>query len=304
MSRPSFQFFYGDWCKDTRMLTLETRGAWFEIIGLMWERKQHTFNWNLEDYRSYLGCQSTDTVLTALRQLGMHEVADLSWTIVLEGNQIVNNLSTEEFERLYVEESGNPRKPSAKLIKAKICCRKIRKELEKHQRKAEVARENGKKGGRKKNPGNQPSSSSSSSSSLIVDTTKLKDSTSLVLVETSTAAKKKGRSCPGFSEFIAYFSAQYEAKHGKKYLFMGGRDGKAVKRLLSVTASLEELQDLTDRFFKSSDEFIRKSSYTIGTFESVLGKLHLNDPRLPGGANALNQWGVTHGLLTKGEKNE
>ena len=33
---PAFQFYVGDWIQDTRLLSLAAKGAWIDILCLMW----------------------------------------------------------------------------------------------------------------------------------------------------------------------------------------------------------------------------------------------------------------------------
>ncbi len=51
-----------------------------------------------------------------------------------------------------------------------------------------------------------------------------------------------------------------------------GKDGKLVKDLLKVYA-YDRLVDLLRQFFHSDDEWIRKTTYSIGAFQAAIGKL-------------------------------
>ncbi len=74
--------------------------------------------------------------------------------------------------------------------------------------------------------------------------------------------------------FIDYFFDAFNEKTGDKYHVEGGKDGKTVKRLLN-TYTINELKDLCDIFFQSTDEFILKAGYTIGVFLSQVNKLNI-----------------------------
>lgn len=76
-------------------------------------------------------------------------------------------------------------------------------------------------------------------------------------------------------EFIQWWTEQFEAKFKSKYLFQGGKDGMAVKRLLTAF-SLDELKakvvmgwDMADR----KDFSVRTICMTISGFSSMVNQL-------------------------------
>lgn len=46
--KPFFPFFTGDWVQDTRILSLQAKGAWIDLLTAMWhnhERGRLTLTW-------------------------------------------------------------------------------------------------------------------------------------------------------------------------------------------------------------------------------------------------------------------
>lgn len=70
--------------------------------------------------------------------------------------------------------------------------------------------------------------------------------------------------------YIALFK-QHTASGDPPPIFWG-KDGKLVKQLLKAY-SYDRLVDLLRQFFHSDDEWIRKTTYSIGAFQAAIGKL-------------------------------
>lgn len=77
---------------------------------------------------------------------------------------------------------------------------------------------------------------------------------------------------PAVKEFIDFWYQTFKGKFGEAYKVTGGKEGSLVKSLLK-TYPLDRLKELAGVFFKSTDPFIQKSGYTIGTFASQVNKL-------------------------------
>lgn len=67
--QPAFQFYTGDWLKDTGVLSLESRGAWIDLLCYMWHNKE----------RGILFCT-------------LHEYSRLLRTTNYKTNKIINEL--------------------------------------------------------------------------------------------------------------------------------------------------------------------------------------------------------------------
>jgi uncharacterized protein YdaU (DUF1376 family) len=68
---PFFKFFPADWIQDTRILSLDSRGAWIDLLCAMWiapERGKIT--WTADQLRQYLGPKA-DQVVAELIATGM-----------------------------------------------------------------------------------------------------------------------------------------------------------------------------------------------------------------------------------------
>lgn len=96
---PWFQFYPGDWLQDTRMLDLQSKGAWFEIINVMWTAPERgVLSGTLEEFSLLLGCYIDDTS-TILDRFERLKICDFS----RDGNGIVTlkcrRMVREEAER-------------------------------------------------------------------------------------------------------------------------------------------------------------------------------------------------------------
>lgn len=72
--QPAFQFYVGDWLKDTRGLSLEAKGAWIDILNFMWHsetRGKLSLKW--VNYSRHLGTniEQTKRVISELIDLNI-----------------------------------------------------------------------------------------------------------------------------------------------------------------------------------------------------------------------------------------
>jgi len=77
MKLPSFQFYPGDWLKDTRALSLEAKGAWIDILVVLWDAPLRGIRGHrLEGWARILGCSpdQADVVLRELSETGVAEI--------------------------------------------------------------------------------------------------------------------------------------------------------------------------------------------------------------------------------------
>jgi hypothetical protein len=77
---------------------------------------------------------------------------------------------------------------------------------------------------------------------------------------------------PAVAEFLKFFGTKFQEKFGQTYTANFGKDGNLIKGLLKIH-SPERLKELAERFFNSKDEFIQRSGFTIGVFNSQANKL-------------------------------
>jgi uncharacterized protein YdaU (DUF1376 family) len=96
---PAFQFYPGDWVQDTRILSLQARGAWIDLLCVMWrspERGNLTLTY--VDYSRIFGT-SVDQTKAAISELVEKKICDA----VTNGNGTVTlinrRMAREEKER-------------------------------------------------------------------------------------------------------------------------------------------------------------------------------------------------------------
>ena len=71
----------------------------------------------------------------------------------------------------------------------------------------------------------------------------------------------------------SYFYLTYEKKFKKPYLPHAGKDLEVFERLKSILKD-DEIRRLIDKFFKSDDEFILNSDYSVQVFGGVVNRLN------------------------------
>ncbi len=91
-------------------------------------------------------------------------------------------------------------------------------------------------------------------------------------IEHDQIVTKGGNKNPNVKKFIDYYHNSFLEKFGAKPKINGSKDGQIIKDLLG-TYNFDELKELLNRFFKSTDPFILQSGYTIGVFTTQINKL-------------------------------
>lgn len=112
---PWFQFYPADWLQDTRMLDLQSKGAWFEIINAMWTAPQRgVVSGTLEEFSLLLGCY-IDVTSELLDRFERLKICDFEH----DGNGLV----TLKCRRMVREEAErrNTRERVAKFRGKKVC---------------------------------------------------------------------------------------------------------------------------------------------------------------------------------------
>ena len=110
---------------------------------------------------------------------------------------------------------------------------------------------------------------------------------------------------PNIKLFIDYFYDSFLKKTERRYCVQGAKDGKLIKKLLG-TYTLDELKDLCNKFFDSTDEFILKAGYSIGVFHSQIPKLLMPKKHSLSGIGSMDElkkWSEHHNVEFGG-KNE
>lgn len=78
--QPAFQFYPGDWRRDTQvqMATMETRGVWFELLCCMWDAPERgKISGAKEDVSRMIGC-SIAVFERALSEIKKLKIADVT----------------------------------------------------------------------------------------------------------------------------------------------------------------------------------------------------------------------------------
>lgn len=101
---PAFQFYIGDWLKDTRILTPLTRGIWIDMLCFMWHAEERgKIEGNKDQLTRLLSCK-IEEIDSAVEELKLTRIADVSVTKslhVTDCNEIVTVIN----RRMYREEN-------------------------------------------------------------------------------------------------------------------------------------------------------------------------------------------------------
>jgi hypothetical protein len=76
-------------------------------------------------------------------------------------------------------------------------------------------------------------------------------------------------------EFIRKWEEVYQSTLGHKYVFNGGRDGKAVKALIATGDSIDLIIESARLTWTGKDEFLKKRAATIHGFQSALNEIRM-----------------------------
>lgn len=75
MGQVGFFFYPGDWDKDTRVLTLQCRGAWIDLLGELWAH-DGTVSWYVPDFARFWGCTDIEAQ-SILSDLSFYKTANI-----------------------------------------------------------------------------------------------------------------------------------------------------------------------------------------------------------------------------------
>lgn len=75
-------------------------------------------------------------------------------------------------------------------------------------------------------------------------------------------------------DFVEYWMLQFRERVGTDYIFLGGKDGALVKKILRELGSLDKAMQYAHEFFFGKDKWVEENGgYTIGVFQSQLNKI-------------------------------
>ena len=102
-SKVGFYFYRSDWIRDTRVLTLEAKGAWIDLLCILHENSG-TVTWPLEAY-ARLWSTSVEIAAHIIMQLEQFKTADVRW-FTME-----NDGCLKRWQKLLCFENGNENNP-------------------------------------------------------------------------------------------------------------------------------------------------------------------------------------------------
>ena len=77
---------------------------------------------------------------------------------------------------------------------------------------------------------------------------------------------------PNHKPAVDGFCSRWESTYGQKYAFNAGKDGDAVKWMLSQVADLSTLFAVFDRYFADRSDFVTSARHTLGVLRSQFVK--------------------------------
>lgn len=110
--QPYIQFYLGDYIKDTRVLPLNVKGGWVDLILAMWDNEpKGELIGTMEDYARIMNCskEEADLVIQTLKQKKIFDYDDLSnghFRIISRKQKKMEKLS--EIRKKAGKTGGNP----------------------------------------------------------------------------------------------------------------------------------------------------------------------------------------------------
>lgn len=110
--QPYIPFYLGDYIKDTRILPLNVRGAWVDLILYMWDSKEKgELKGTIEDFSRMMGCsvQEAESCINLLNQKNIFDYEDLGngvFKIISRKQKKMDELS--KIRKKVGKKGGNP----------------------------------------------------------------------------------------------------------------------------------------------------------------------------------------------------
>lgn len=122
--QPYIPLYTGDYLKDTRILPLEVRGAWVDIMIFMWESKEKgTIIGTMDEFALMLGCslKKANTIIGLLQEKGICDFEVLkNGHIKLISRRIVRDVELSQKRKDAGSKGGNPNLVKQTSTKTKI----------------------------------------------------------------------------------------------------------------------------------------------------------------------------------------
>ena len=98
-----------------------------------------------------------------------------------------------------------------------------------------------------------------------------KDGFSSSISSSDISNQSKKAPNPNIKTFIDWWCLEYQQKLGKKYIWNGGKESKAVERLLGQLP-IGDLKTRATAYFDSKDRFITDGGYSLSVFSGTINK--------------------------------
>jgi hypothetical protein len=245
MNRPSFQFYPGDWRGNAnlRRCSLSARGAWVDIMCVLHDSDEYgVVRWPLDEL-----AQAAGITLELVQELYRKQVLKGSDTGMDAFTHTTRHAGQTGDTHTLIPATKEPCWYSSRMVRDEWLRNQrggnTRFSSEKQPTRSPIARVGERVG---------DGASSSSSSSI-----------SPPRVE----AVKKSVKNPNHEAFIKGWVENYKSKFGVDYQFDGGRDGKAVKQLLSMGILLIDLLEIAKKAWNMpAVSFACRQARTINGF--------------------------------------
>lgn len=110
--QPYIPLYTGDYLKDTRILPLEVRGAWVDIMIFMWESKEKgTISGTMEEFALMLGCtfKKANSIISLLHEKNICDFEVLkNGHIKLSSRRMLRDVEISKTRKEAGSKGGNP----------------------------------------------------------------------------------------------------------------------------------------------------------------------------------------------------
>jgi len=110
--QPYIPLYTGDYLKDTRILTLEVRGAWVDLMIFMWGNKEKgTVTGTMDEFALMLGCNTKKASLI-IESLHEKDICDFevlpNGQIKLSSRRMLRDIEISKVRKKAGQQGGNP----------------------------------------------------------------------------------------------------------------------------------------------------------------------------------------------------
>lgn len=110
--QPYIPLYTGDYLKDTRILPLEVRGAWVDIMIFMWESKQKgTITGTMDEFALMLGCtlKKANSIIALLHEKDICDFMVMpNGHVKLSSRRMLRDIELSKVRKKAGQQGGNP----------------------------------------------------------------------------------------------------------------------------------------------------------------------------------------------------